>query len=123
MVQTCWQTFKNAPNGRVLKSDTTIGKNYLSEKSLKQLERGVTAFFDYIENIIERRKTFTMEKFSESVNKFLEFNEYDILEGYGAISHLEAEQKAHAEYEVFNKTQKLESDFDRLLKNLPTKND
>ena len=75
------QTYKNAPHGRVLKSDTTIGKNYLPEKSIKQLERGVTGFFDYIENIIERRNTFTMEEFSASVNKFLEFNEYKVLEG------------------------------------------
>ena len=116
------QTFKNAPDGRVLKSDTTIGKNYLSEKAIKKLERGVSSFFDYIENIIERRKTFTMEQFSESVNKFLDFNEYEILEGFGSTSRLEAEQKAHTEYEVFNKTQKIESDFDRLSQSFPTKN-
>jgi len=71
------------PDGRVLKSDTTIGKNYFSEDEIKKLERAVSAFFDYIENSIERRNTFTMESFAESVSRFLEFNEYKILEGYG----------------------------------------
>jgi len=104
-----------------LKSDTTIGKNYLPEKAIKQLERGVSSFFDYIENIIERRHTFTMEQFSESVNKFLEFNEYEVLGDFGSRSRLEAEQKAHAEYDVFNKSQRIESDFDRLIQNLPSK--
>jgi hypothetical protein len=111
-------TYKNAPAGRVLKSDTIIGKNYLSEKELKQLERTVSAFFDYIEGIIERRNTFTMEGFAESVNKFLAFNEYKILEGYGQISRKQAEQKAFTEYEKFNKQQRIESDFDRELKKL-----
>ena len=111
-------TYKNAPDGRVLKSDTTIGKNYLSEKEIKQLERAVSAFFDYIEGIIERRSTFTMESFAESVNKFLAFNEYQILEGYGQVSRKQAELKAFAEYEKFNKQQKIESDFDREVKKL-----
>ena len=111
-------TYKNAPAGRVLKSDTVIGKNYLSEKELKQLERTVSAFFDYIEGIIERRNTFTMEGFAESVNKFLAFNEYKILEGYGQISRKQAEQKAFAEYEKFNKQQRIESDFDREIKKM-----
>jgi hypothetical protein len=114
-------TYKNAPDGRILKSDTTIGKNYLSEKEIKQLERTVSAFFDYIEGIIERRNTLTMEGFAESVNKFLEFNEYKILEGYGKISRKQAEQKAFAEYEKFNKQQHIESDFDRAVKVLKNK--
>ena len=109
-------TYKNAPDGRVLKSDTIVGKNYLSEDEIKKLERTVTAFFDYIEGIIERRNSFTMESFAESVNKFLEFNEYRILEGYGKISRKMAEQKAFAEYEKFNKQQRIESDFDREIK-------
>ena len=113
------QTFKNAPNGRILKSDTTIGKNYLSEKKIKKLERTVSAFFDYIENIIERRNTFTMDQFSITVNKFLEFNEYKILEGYGTVSRKQADNKAYIEYDEFNKTQKIESDFDLMLKSLP----
>jgi hypothetical protein len=109
-------TYKNAPDGRVLKSDTIVGKNYLSEDEIKKLERTVTAFFDYIEGIIERRNSFTMASFAESVNKFLEFNEYKTLEGYGKISRKMAEQKAFAEYEKFNKQQRIESDFDREIK-------
>ncbi len=114
-------SYKNSPDGRVLKSDTTIGKNYLSEKDIKKLERTITAFFDYVEGIIERRNSFTMEGFAESVNKFLEFNEYKILEGYGKISPPQAEQKAFAEYEKFNKTQKIKSDFDKQAKALEKK--
>ncbi len=109
-------TYKNAPKGRVLKSDAMIAKNYLSENDIKKLERAVSAFFDYIEGIIERRNTFTMESFTESVNKFLAFNEYQILEGYGKVSRKLAEQKARAEYDQFNKQQRIESDFDREVK-------
>ena len=111
-------TYKNAPTGRVLKSDTIIAKNYLSEGDIKKLERAVSSFFDYIEGIIERRNSFTMEAFAESVNKFLAFNEYQILEGYGRVSRKAAEQKAHLEYEQFNKQQKIESDFDREVQKL-----
>ncbi len=116
-------TYKNAPAGRVLKSDTTVAKNYLNEDEIKKLERAVSAFFDYIEGIIERRNTFTMESFAESVNKFLAFNEYQILEGYGSISRQNAESKAFAEYEKFNKQQRIESDFDREVKKLLQKKD
>jgi hypothetical protein len=116
-------TYKNAPDGRVLKSDAKVAKNYLSEDEIKQLERAVSAFFDYIEGIIERRNTFTMEGFAESVNKFLAFNEYQILEGYGSISRQNAESKAFAEYEKFNKQQRIESDFDREVKKLLQKKD
>ena len=111
-------TYKNAPEGRVLKSDSTIAKNYLSEEEIRKLERTVSAFFDYIESIIERRNTFTMESFAESVNKFLAFNEYRILEGHGTVSRQQAELKAHAEYEQFNTQQRIESDFDREVKKL-----
>jgi hypothetical protein len=116
-------TYRNAPDGRVLKSDVTIAKNYLSEGDIKKLERAVSAFFDYIEGIIERRNTFTMESFAESVNKFLAFNEYKILEGYGSVSRKIADEKAHQEYEQFNKQQKIESDFDREVKKLLKKED
>jgi hypothetical protein len=116
-------TYKNSPNGRVLKSDSTVAKNYLGEVDIKKLERAVSAFFDYIEGIIERRNTFTMESFAESVNKFLAFNEYQILEGYGMVSRQRAEQKAIAEYEKFNKQQRIESDFDREVKRLLQKKD
>ena len=115
------QTYKNAPDGRVLKSDTTIGKNYLQEDEIKKLERTVTAFFDYIERIIENRTTFTMESFTESVNKFLEFNEYRILEGYGSVTRKKAEEKAFTEYDKFNKTQSIESDFDKAIKQIESK--
>ena len=116
-------TYKNAPDGRVLKSDTAVAKNYLSETEIKKLERAVSAFFDYIEGVIERRNTFTMEIFAESVNKFLAFNEYKILEGYGTVSRQQAEEIAFAEYEKFNKQQCIESDFDREVKKLLKKRD
>lgn len=111
-------TYKNAPDGRILKSDSTVAKNYLSESDIKKLERAVSTFFDYIEGIIERRTTFTMESFADSVNKFLAFNEYRILEGYGKVTRQQAEQKAFAEFEKFNKQQRIESDFDREVKKL-----
>ncbi len=111
-------TYKNAPGGRVLKSDSLVAKNYLSEEEIRKLERAVSAFFDYIEGIIERRNTFTMKSFAESVDKFLSFNEYRILEGYGSVSRKQAESKAVAEYEKFNKQQRIESDFDREIKKL-----
>ena len=111
-------TYKNAPDGRVLKSDALVAKNYLSEDEIKKLERTVSAFFDYIEGIIERRNTFTMESFADSVNKFLSFNEYQVLEGHGNVTRKQAEQKAGAEYDKFNKQQRIESDFDREVKRL-----
>lgn len=116
------QTWKNAPEGRILKSDSNVAKNYLNEAEIKSLERTVGGFFDYIERIIETRNTFTMEQFSLSVNKFLEFNEYKVLESKGTISAKQAEEKAFAEYDKFNKTQKIESDFDKAVKALQTKN-
>ncbi len=106
-------TWKNSPTGRILKSDAIIAKNYLSEDKIKKLERAVSAFFDYIENVIENHHMMKMEDLANSVDKFLAFNEYKILEGKGKISHQKAEQKAIAEYNEFNKTQKIESDFDR----------
>jgi len=111
-------TWKNAPDGRVLKSDTTIAKNYLEEKEIKQLERTVTSYFDYIEGLIERENIFTMEGLALSVNKFLTFNEYKVLEGLGNKSKKQAENKAFTEYDKFNKTQKIESDFDKMIKEL-----
>jgi hypothetical protein len=116
-------TYKNAPDGRVLKSDVVVAKNYLSELDIKKLERVVAGFFDYVEGIIERRNTLTMESFAQSVNKFLSFNEYRILEGYGAVARQQADQKAFAEYEKFNKMQRIESDFDREIKKLLHKKD
>lgn len=109
-------TWKNPPDGRILKSDVTVAKNYLEEKQIRQLERLVTGFFDYIEDLIERENTFTMEEFAKSINEFLAFRKYDILKGKGSISKKQAEHKAKAEYDKFNKTQKIFSDFEKSLK-------
>ena len=109
-------TWKNAPDGRILKSDVTIAKNYLEEKQIRQLERAVTGYFDYIEDLIERENTFTMEEFAKSINEFLAFRKYDILKGKGSVSKKQAEHKAKAEYDEFNKTQKIFSDFEKSLK-------
>jgi hypothetical protein len=110
------KTWKNSPTGRILKYDTIIAKNYLTEKEIKQLERTVSSFFDYIENLIERERTFTMKEFAKSVNKFLEFNEFKVLEDKGIISRKIAEKRAKDEYEKFNKTQMIKSDFDDFCK-------
>ena len=109
-------TWKNAPDGRILKSDVKIAKNYLDEKQIQRLERTVSGYFDYIEDLIERENTFTMEQFAESINEFLAFRRYEILPDKGKISAKNAEEKAFAEYDIFNKSQKLESDFDRATK-------
>ena len=111
-------TWKNAPEGRVLKSDVSIAKNYLSEKQIRQLERTVSGYFDYIEDLIERENTFTMEQFAASINEFLSFRRYDILPDKGKISARQAKEKAEAEYDLFNPTQKIVSDFDKVLKQL-----
>lgn len=111
-------TWKNVPDGRVLKSDVTIAKNYLSEKQIRQLERTVTGYFDYIEDLIERENTFTMEQFAASINEFLSFRRYDILPDRGKISARQAREKAEAEYNLFNPTQKIVSDFDRIVKEM-----
>ena len=109
-------TWKNAPDGRILKSDVSIAKNYLQEKEIRQLERAVTGFFDYIEDLIERENTFNMEQFSASVNEFLAFRRYQILPDKGKISAAEAKQKAENEYDIFNRTQRIDSDFDREIR-------
>ncbi|MCA3269075.1 MAG: virulence RhuM family protein [Thalassospira sp.] len=114
-------TWKNAPDGRVLKSDVTIAKNYLPEKDIKRLERAVAGYFDYIEDLIERENTFTMEAFSKSINEFLAFRKYKILDGKGKISKPRAKKKAEAEFDAFNKTQKIISDFDKTIKALEKK--
>ena len=111
-------TWKNAPDGRVLKSDVSIAKNYLQEKEIRQLERAVTGFFDYIEDLIERENTFNMAQFSASVNEFLTFRRYQILPDKGNISAAQAKKKAEEEYDVFNKTQRIDSDFDKEVRGL-----
>lgn len=114
-------TWKNAPDGRILKSDVTVAKNYLSEKQIKQLERSVSGYFDYLEDLIDRENTFTMNEFTKTMDKFLEFREYRILKGKGNISKNTADNKAKVIYEEFNKTQKIQSDFDRVVKKLVEK--
>ncbi len=109
-------SWKNAPDGRVLKSDVTIAKNYLSEKEIHRLERAVSGYFDYIEDLLEREISFNMAEFAASVNEFLAFRKYDILKGKGRVSGEEARERAFAEYDIFNKTQKIDSDFDKFAR-------
>ena len=111
-------TWKNSPDGRILKSDVSIAKNYLQEKEIRQLERAVTGFFDYIEDLVERENTFNMEQFSSSVNEFLAFRRYKILPDKGALSAAQAKKKAEEEYDIFNKSQRIDSDFDKELRGL-----
>lgn len=111
-------TWKNAPDGRILKSDVSIAKNYLQEKEIRQLERAITGFFDYIEDFIERENTFNMSQFSESVNEFLTFRRYQILPDKGRISASQAKVKAESEYDIFNKTQRIDSDFDKEVREM-----
>ena len=111
-------TWRNSPDGRILKSDVTVAKNYLQEKEIRQLERAVTGYFDYIEDLIERENTFNMKQFSDSVNEFLTFRRYQILPDKGRISAAQAKAKAEQEYEIFNRTQIIDSDFDKHIRNL-----
>ena len=111
-------TWKNSPDGRILKSDVTVAKNYLDENQIRRLERAITGFFDYIEDLIENEVTFTMEDFAKSVNEFLNFRRFNILEDKGRISQKDADKKAIAEYTEFNKTQMINSDFDKEVKRI-----
>lgn len=111
-------TWKNAPDGRILKSDVSVAKNYLDEKQIRQLERTVTGYFDYVEDLIERENTFTMEEFAASINELLAFRKYDILKDKGNVSSYAAKKKAETEYEAYNKTQKITSDFDKVVKEM-----
>ena len=111
-------TWKNAPEGRILKSDVGIAKNYLDEKQIRQLERAVSGYFDYIEDLIERENTFTMEEFADSINAFLSFRRYEILKDKGRISARSAKEKASSEYDIFNKTQRITSDFDKEIQKM-----
>lgn len=114
-------TWKNSPDGRILKSDVTIAKNYLDEKQIRRLERAVSGFFDYVEDLIENERAFTMQQFAEAINAFLEFRQYKILQGKGSVSRVDAERKAAEEYDIYNRTQKITSDFDKEVKKLLNK--
>ena len=111
-------TWKNSPDGRILKSDVTVAKNYLQEKEIRQLERTVTGYFDYIEDLIERENTFNMEQFAASVNEFLTFRRYRILPDKGKISAAQAKKKAEDEYALFDPTQQIDSDFDKEVRKI-----
>ena len=111
-------TWKNAPDGRILKSDVSIAKNYLQENEIRRLERAVTGYFDYIEDLIERENTFNMNQFAASVNEFLTFRKYQILPDKGRISAAQAKAKAESEYDIFNKTQRIDSDFDKQIRKM-----
>jgi len=110
--------WKNSPDGRILKTDVIVAKNYLELDEIKRLERLVVGYFDYVEDVIERENTFTMEEFATSVNEFLEFRKYEVLKNKGKVSKKQAIEKAEKEYDIFNKTQKIESDFDKQIENL-----
>ncbi len=111
-------TWKNSPDGRILQSDVTVAKNYLQEKEIRGLERSVSAYFDYVERLLEDETLLGMEDFATSIDKFLEFNRYEILEGNGKISQKKAQEKAIGEYQEFNRNQSIESDFDKQIKKL-----
>ncbi len=117
------KTWKYAPDGRILKSDVDIAKNYLDEKQIRSLERAVSGFFDYIEDLIERENSFNMSEFSESVNAFLTFRRYKLLPDKGRVSSAQARDKAHKEYDIFNKTQLIDSDFDKEIRRLSDSQD
>jgi hypothetical protein len=117
------KTWKNAPKGRILKSDTTIAKNYLKEVEIKQLERTISSYFDHIEIKINNRQAMTMEEFSQSVDNFLSFNDFKVLDNFGSISKKQADIKAVKQYDEFNKTQKINSDFDKIIKKIKAKDE
>jgi len=111
-------SWKNSPEGRILQSDVVVAKNYLSEKEIRSLERNVSAYFDYVERLLEDETLLGMQDFATSVDEFLKFNRYEILEGHGRISQSATTKKAIGEYKEFNKHQKIVSDFDREVKKL-----
>ena len=111
-------TWKNAPDGRILKSDVSIAKNYLDEKQIKRLERNVSMFFDHVEDLVTNENTFTMAEFAQSVDDFLAFRKFNVLKGKGSVSSAQAKKKAEAEYDIFNPTQKIDSDFDKEVRKL-----
>ena len=110
------KTWKRAPEGRILKSDVLVAKNYLTEQQIRQLELAVSGFFDHIESLILREQTFTMKEFAESVDAFLSFGRYQILKGRGLITREAADEKAIEEYDAYNRQLKFESDFDKQIK-------
>jgi hypothetical protein len=117
------KTWKKAPKGKILKSDVSTAKNYLSEKELKELNRIVTMYLDYAELQAERQVAMTMEDWVERLNAFLEFNDYEILDNPGKVSAAVAKELAEDEYDKFRVIQdkNYESDFDKSIKELKDK--
>ena len=111
-------TWGKSPDGRILKKDITVAKNYLSQDEIRRLERTVSGYFDYIEDLVERENTFTMEEFADSVDAFLTFRRYRILPDKGKLSKKIADKKALEEFKIYNKDQKIFSDFDKEIKRL-----
>ncbi|MBY4955932.1 virulence RhuM family protein [Streptococcus suis] len=114
-------TWKHSPDGRILQSDALVAKNYLNEKEIRSLERSISGYFDYLERQIEQGKTQTMQDLADSIDRFLAFQDYELLEGHGQITRQVAKEKARSEYAIFNKTQKINSDFEKLLEDLSSK--
>lgn len=114
-------TWKRSPDGRILQSDALVAKNYLNEKEIRSLERSISGYFDYLERQIEQGKTQTMQDLADSIDRFLAFQDYELLEGHGQITSQTAKDKAKSEYAIFNKTQKINSDFEKLLEDLSSK--
>lgn len=116
-------TWKNSPDGRILQSDVIVAKNYLSEKQIRSLERNISSYFDYVERLLEDEKPLSMQNFANSIDEFLKFNRYEILEDHGSISSKNAKQKAVSEYKEFNKNQRIISDFDKEIEKIQRKSD
>lgn len=117
------KTWKAAPDGKILKSDVRIAKNYLSHQHIQELNRIVSAYLDLAENNAQRGVAFNMRQWASFLDKFLELSNYPILKNKGKIFMLEAKLKAEAEYDKFRVLQdkNYESDFDKVLKKLQDK--
>lgn len=114
------QTWKNAPGGKILKSDVSVAKNYLLKNEIKELERIVSMYLDYAENQAARHIPMKMADWIQKLDAFLQFNEYEILQDAGKVSRAIAEKLAHQEYDKFRVVQdrNYESDFDKSVKKL-----
>jgi hypothetical protein len=114
-------TWRNAPKGKILKPDVVVAKNYLSEKEIKALDRFVTMYLDYAEDQAERGIPMTMADWAKKLDAFLQFNERDLLDHHGKVSAEIAKAFAESEFEKYRIVQDrlFESDFDRMLKQLP----
>ena len=117
------KTWKAAPDGKILKSDVVVAKNYLNHQHVSELNRIVSAYLDLAENNAQRGLAFSMQQWASFLEKFLELSNYPVLKDKGKVSMLEAKLKAETEFEKFriNQDQNYESDFDREIKKLKVK--